>query len=622
MLLEKVSEALKAGRFGSAFSAFPTIDDRDKWEQVHPEVKAYYLGMHRLLTESEPSPLPASLYAQFALNGDRTRFQKNYFERRNTLVGLVAAECLTDKGTYLDKIVDYIWAICEETTWIIPAHIHNTGTGRDMYLPDEEVCRSYIDLFSAETGSLLAWCLYLLGSRLDKITPVIRARVQKELTGRIFVPFRDHPEMGWRGYNKGQVLNNWTPWICSNVLMSALLACGDIPLRDEIIRGTAYSVDRFLNGYSEDGCCDEGPSYFDKAGASVLDTLEELYLASGGEVDLYDEPLIRAMSSYIMYVWVGGTKFVNFADCAPDVRPETMVLSRAAEKMGIPALSSFADYMSAKGYAAVPYTALYDGLFRRFSNILSYRGSREDAPAPGLPLSHAFPGTQVATVREKADGSGFFLAMKGGHNRESHNHNDIGSYCIWLDGEPLVCDAGVGTYRKETFSDKRYTIWTMQSGFHNTAILNGCDQQPGREFRAEGFAFTDDGNTASCGTDIAGAYGKEAGIVSYKRLVTADRAQKTVTVKDAWTYETGGETVLPVLCAVKPVETEDGFLLKGGTASLRIIFDKTTLAAETEPVPLTDESLQMKWQRKTLYRLLLKAEKGKQGEAVIVMKEE
>ncbi len=75
----------------------------------------------------------------------------------------------------------------------------------------------------------------------------------------------------------GETVNNWNPWICSNWLVSALLMERDA-LR---LRSAAYKIlqclDNFLNGYAEDGGCDEGPSYWGRAGASLFDCLDLLH---------------------------------------------------------------------------------------------------------------------------------------------------------------------------------------------------------------------------------------------------------------------------------------------------------------------------------------------------------
>lgn len=69
--------------------------------------------------------------------------------------------------------------------------------------------------------------------------------------------------------------------------------------------------------------------------------------------------------------------------------------------------------------------------------------------------------------------SGLFFAAKGGYNNESHNHNDAGTFSLYLHTTPVFIDAGVGTYTRQTFSSERYTIWTMQSNYHNLPMING-----------------------------------------------------------------------------------------------------------------------------------------------------
>ena len=75
------------------------------------------------------------------------------------------------------------------------------------------------------------------------------------------------------------------------------------------------------------------------------------------------------------------------------------------------------------------------------------------------------------------------LAAKGGNNNESHNHNNE-HFSIWIDNTPLIIDAGVGTYTRQTFSKDRYKIWSMQSGWHNLPVINGQEQYFGAQYHA------------------------------------------------------------------------------------------------------------------------------------------
>ena len=78
-----------------------------------------------------------------------------------------------------------------------------------------------------------------------------------------------------------------------------------------------------------------------------------------------------------------------------------------------------------------------------------------------------------------ASAAGLTLAVKGGHNGEHHNHNDVGSFVVASDGVPVIVDAGRPTYTAQTFGPDRYAIWTMQSGWHNVPVIGGREQLPG-----------------------------------------------------------------------------------------------------------------------------------------------
>ena len=50
------------------------------------------------------------------------------------------------------------------------------------------VIGAMVDLFAAETGNLIAWVHYLLGDRLDAVSPVVRQRMAQEVERRILAP--------------------------------------------------------------------------------------------------------------------------------------------------------------------------------------------------------------------------------------------------------------------------------------------------------------------------------------------------------------------------------------------------------------------------------------------------
>ena len=54
--------------------------------------------------------LPATLFLDYARTGNRQRFEQAMFDRRDRLHALVLAECVEDRGRFLDAIVDTAWA--------------------------------------------------------------------------------------------------------------------------------------------------------------------------------------------------------------------------------------------------------------------------------------------------------------------------------------------------------------------------------------------------------------------------------------------------------------------------------------------------------------------------------
>ncbi len=587
------------------FAPFPKWGD-SAWQNLPAEVTDTILQQAELIADKEWSSLPATRYMDFQRNGNRSRFEAVYFERRDRLFLLTAAECIESNGRYIDTIIDGIWAICEETSWVVPAHNphHKPREKANDALPDFMRELPYIDLFSAETASLLSWVYYFLYEKLNQESYLIPLRIEKEITDRIFKPFLFYSNMNWMGLHHSRPVNNWNPWISSNVLTAILLVDKDNERRIEGLKKIARCAQRFLDFYAEDGGCDEGPSYFNAAGASMLDVLELFYDATGGKMSLYGEPLIGNMADYIRHVHIDDAYFVNFADAPCRITNVSAgCLIRAGKLTGKEKLCDFARAAYRDGLAQKPWL-LHVGraqmLFRKLKTFFTYT---EDDFAPHEPLSsdaHYFAGIQVVAARTKDN---LFFASKGGNNAESHNHNDIGSYILYAKGQPCVVDAGVGRYSKKTFDERRYTIWAMRSSYHNTAIINGVNQLHGREFAAHSARYGVDGDVVRFGLNLENTYSPAANVSSFRREFTLDRGANSLTLTDSITLSEANEPIqLPIMCYLPPVISQDSVSINGIT----LHFDPAQFTASWEEISLDDEENPITcWQKDTLYRLLL-----------------
>jgi hypothetical protein len=471
-------EALAAALLArNDWNPFPGAQDRPAWEDLPENIRVSLSAAAEEAAQRPWPHVPASIYLEFSVDGNRTHYEDLHFARRKILSTFVLAECSEGKGRWLHAILDAIWSICEESSWCLPAHIgvQRAGSG----LPDTS--EPILDLFAAETGALLAWIDFLLGQPLARISPLIAERIWREVDLRILTPGLTREDYGWMGFSARPV-NNWNPWIHSNWLACVLLLERDDQRRKDGVGKILRSLDMFLIDYPPDGGCDEGPNYWGRAGASLFDCLDILYNASGGKLDVFSHELVRNIGRYIYRAHIGGSYYLNFADASAVIEPEAALVYRFGKQIRDEAMASFGAWMANRAHFFDAYSP--EQPIQRTSSLgrelpalfvmSELAGKKPEAP---LLRDVWLPGIEVFTARD-TEGSekGLYLAAKGGHNAESHNHNDIGHFVIYTNGQPVIIDAGVETYTRKTFSPQRYEIWTMQSAYHSLPLINGIQQ--------------------------------------------------------------------------------------------------------------------------------------------------
>ena len=572
------------------FVLFPEFTDRTP----NPEKAAKKIAEAESYLEQPIPALPLSLYREFHVMGNRSNYEANFFKRRSMMNALAIAEGLEKKGRFTEKLADVVWAVLEESTWVIPAHLYTYPYQRgDGVCPviGEETLHG-IDLFSATTASALTYVKLYASEALDAISKTIMMRVEHEIKQRIIKPYLQCP-FWWTGEN-GNKINNWAPWITSNVLFAVAIFEGDMNIRERVVNRSIATVDNFVNSYQPDGGCDEGPGYWSAAGASLLDCLEMLDDISAGQLTVYDTEIIRNIGDYIYKVNLHDNYFANFGDSGPKQNHSANLLIRYGKKCGSEFLVAFGRRMAVRPSLGVDHTFGYRGLKNLHEPIYEYESC-------DMPTVATLPNLMIMTAREYPDsGKGFCLAAKGGHNAESHNHNDCGNFIVYYDGKPVLIDVGVGTYTKQTFSADRYKLWFMQSGYHNLPAFDGVDQMQGRKFEAKLTELCEEKKLMA--VDLTSAYPAEAGIESYTRV--SQLTEGRVTVTDSFRYKTEGEhkTVFNLMTHVEPK------LLDNCTIELaegrRLTYDGR-LSAEVEAFVSEGLNSTNSWGTPTLYRIKL-----------------
>jgi len=230
-------------------------------------------------------------------------------------------------------------------------------------------------------------------------------------------------------------------------------------------------------------------------------------------------------------------------------------------------------------------------------------------PDPMLVSSAALKDIQVFTARSAAGSAdGLFVAVQGGHNAESHNHNDVGNFIVYANGQPVIVDAGVGTYTAQTFSSRRYEMWTMQSQWHNCPLINGVMQKDGRQYKASDVSFKTTKNEVHVGMNIEQAYPPEAFVKKWNRQFLFDQKNNKLTLSENFQLEKiTGKTSINFLssCSIKTdVKGEIGFYNSKGNLMLTLKYMPGLMTASVEEKILDDEKLINAWGNK-LYRLSL-----------------
>jgi hypothetical protein len=227
-----------------------------------------------------------------------------------------------------------------------------------------------------------------------------------------------------------------------------------------------------------------------------------------------------------------------------------------------------------------------------------------------------FGDRQVLTARTKSGSTkGLFLAVQGGHNAESHNHNDIGNFIVYAGGTPVFVDAGVGSYTAQTFSNKRYELWNMQSVWHNCPTINSVMQKEGIQYKASNVQYSQNAVGVSVSMDIATAYPAEAAVKKYERKFDFNQSKNTIQLFENYELlEWKSPLVQSFLVAIKPTMEKPGqllfALLDGG--SIAFNYDAKLFDIAIEDKILDDERISGIW-GKQLYRIQLIAKENKKS---------
>lgn len=588
---EQLKEALV---MNGAWVPYPAYSDREGWNSLlNDEDRQTLINAGEKMLDYKWQVIRATDYLEYERSGERNIMQNPYEANRKTINVLMMAELAEGKGRFIDQLINGVFFSCEMTSWVLSAHLPRQSTKRSM--PDWR--EQIIDLGSGNYGSMLAWVYYFFHDTFDKADPVISLRLRHELQERILDPYMENDREWWMAFywKPGEIINNWNPWCNSNVLQCYLLLENDRDKLTDAVWRTMQSVDKFINFVKSDGACEEGTSYWGHAAGKMYDYLQILSDGTNGKVSLFNNPMIRRMGEYISRSYVGEGWVVNFADASAKGGGDAPLIYRYGRAVGSEEMMQFAAYLLKGKRPTIP---LGNDAFRTLQCVLLNKELEQTKPAHNVPACTWYPETEFCYL---TNNSGWFLATKGGFNNESHNHNDAGTFSLYINNTPMLIDAGVGTYTRQTFSSERYSIWTMQSNYHNLPMINGVPQRFGQEYKATNVVCKEKQRFFSA--DISTAYPEEAAVNSWIRSYKLENKRLVITDKFSLKETKAANQVNFLVWG-------DIDISKAGKVSIKVGNEHATLEYPTnfkatlETIELSDTRLSNVW-GKQIYRIVL-----------------
>ncbi len=444
---------------------------------AQPQVQKTLAWTEELVKEL--SHMPHTGYTAFRLfvqTGDREKYETPYFARRAMLAG-AALRYFLGQNEYKDPVQDLIWAICEETTWVLPAH---EGT--------------IIDLFSAETAFMLGEVLNLLGEQLDA---EVRSRVRCEVEQRVFQPYLTNQRSMW--WYHGHM--NWNGVCNSSIAAAFLLLEPEVGRLAQALELALKGLNTFLQtGFETDGSSTEGVSYWHYGLINFIALSEMLRARTNGAIDLLDSDHMRRIAAYPAKLLLSPSHFATFSDCDEALNFNPGVITRLMERTGEHSLQSLLS-------PPVP-TERFWRLTMMLRDMLWWDGQyHEDMPEADV---YQQVGEVVRFVAHTPKDAAVVLAIKGGHNAENHNQNDIGSWILHVDRESFLVDPGRGLYSRQYFGPERYQNVFANSYGHNVPVIGGQLQKEGREYFGKILSVDLESAVRCVALELARAYPVEA----------------------------------------------------------------------------------------------------------------
>lgn len=442
-----------------------SISDRAFWDPIAqtPKGRGIVRRAESLLSQAMPV-LTDDLYLLYTQTGSRTEAQNVMFAREDRLFFLTIAECLENKGRFTDALQEVLDSSVSYRSWVYPAHDGKLDNFHGRFVT--------VDLKSARDAHTFALCLHLLG---DKISEPLAARTRQRIHELVLAPYARAVLKNEKSCNWKTNEHNWNSVCHAGVVGAALTMLPDKLDRALFVEQGLHFIDYYYKGFTADGYCSEGLGYWNYGFGQYIVLSEVIYAAARGQIDLFGNPSGLPAALYPFRVEIIKAQYPALADCSLTARPQSDYMAYVNTRLALN------DSRWPKQQLTGTRNLFEFLLFAQFDSrpaLQSPFASDHDQ------LRTWFQEAGVLICRPGANGS-FAAVVKGGHNAENHNHNDLGAFIVTIDNQQVIVDPGSVEYTSKTFSKDRYTIKKLASYGHPVPLINGKEQSAGRNAQAK-----------------------------------------------------------------------------------------------------------------------------------------
>jgi hypothetical protein len=469
-------------------------------------------------------------FRRFQRTGNRTVHQDAESARSAQLDLAALALWLDHPKADLDYLQDLLWAYCDDWTWVMAAHEYAVN-----------------DLGSTMRGARLAEIVYALGGRIEQ---EVADRVHAEIERRIFRNVTDPANKEF--WHTARM--NWNHVCNGSVIRAALLEIKDSSVLARLIHPMIQNMTYALDGFTDDGGCEEGPGYWGFGFGHFVQVAHALHCRTGGELNIMADEKIERICRYPLAAHIDGVHRVTFADSGWGAVGALNAL-QINHFFSMPELYELCARRVEKKPLAVTLPdsrhlhKLNEGKFkgagpldvRDMHSLALFRGERATGRAEQK--DYVLPNLGMVKMLGKSGVNQMTVAALAGNNGVPHNHNDIGSFLVFKCGRMVLTDPGAPLYNKQTFREGRYDILWCRSKGHSVPIINGREQKAGRQYIGElSVQGLNEPGIKRAVIDMSRAY-PQGTVKALIRKLELDYGSNTLIIEDAYTFSQRPDSV-------------------------------------------------------------------------------